>query len=499
MSVHALSAQIFQCRRSLKSTSRAALFLEAQPIRDPTEEMCHALQALPPPEPIPPSPTLPLQLSLGRCEVRKSQKPHKSAAGSGGWACKHVKVATSSSKDPGSTVLRFVQAGVCTDLPHLPRFFDAHLLPFASHPPDPTHRRVWYRLAALYALAACPEASQTLSPLQVAFGVCGGSQVVRHAAPASIAVQNAFNTLCRDKMLAAVEQQFAALLSMVVWAYGQHSHLLVQQFSGVLASLQSWVQQGNPLGQLLFALTMQRPLEEVETMDLAQPLPYAVHTFLQGAPAPTMQAFAALTALAAPLGLDAQPAMCATYSADGAAAILVASLMGVNHLPHGLLAAGTPVGTPAFQTAHANSCASCACFLMKELLALPVGDKDCWLILHGSLQKRVAHISRGSGWEQVGPAVQIAESKAVDCPFAIKAHPRSDGPLTDQATLSLPHGRLGLARTNPAEGDAAYLAAATTTQLAVREGPAAFRTLDGPSSEQLCLLWVTLHNTAVGL
>jgi hypothetical protein len=50
-------------------------------------------------------------------------------------------------------------------------------------------------------------------------------------------------------------------------------------------------------------------------MDLARPLAYADDTFLQGAPAPTMQAF---TALAAPLGLHMQPAKCAAYSTDGA-------------------------------------------------------------------------------------------------------------------------------------------------------------------------------------
>jgi hypothetical protein len=42
-------------------------------------------------------------------------------------------------------------------------------------------------------------------------------------------------------------------------------------------------------------------------MGLDRPLGYADDMFLQGAPAPTMLAFAALTAAAAPLGLQCHP------------------------------------------------------------------------------------------------------------------------------------------------------------------------------------------------
>jgi hypothetical protein len=116
---------------------------------------------------------------------------------------------------------------------------------------------------------------------------------------------------------------------------------------------------------------------------------------------------------------------------------------------------GTTIGTPAFQTTHADSCASRACLLMEELLALPLGDLDRWLILHVSLQKRVAQLPRGSRWEYVGLAVHSTESKAVACDFAISAHPSTDGPLTNQLTLPLRNVGLGLTRTGHVEGYAA--------------------------------------------
>jgi hypothetical protein len=89
-----------------------------------------------------------------------------------------------------------------------------------------------------------------------------------------------------------------------------------------------------------------------------------------------------------------------------------------------------------------------------------------------------------------------AESKAADCAFAIMAQARMDGPPTDQLTLPMRHGGLGLANTGPEEGDAAYLSAVATTQLAMRHGPAGFCPFDGPSGAQLRPQWEGLHDKA---
>jgi hypothetical protein len=139
-------------------------------------------------------------------------------------------------------------------------------------------------------------------------------------------------------------------------------------------------------------LALQGPLEQVAEMDLASPLAYADDNFLQGAPEPTMWAFHALVALAEPLGLQVQLGICAVYSVDTRAETSVANQLGVRHAPNGLLAAGTPVGTPAYQAAQADRCADRACSLMDDLHALPVADQVRWILLQGSLQWRVAHL-----------------------------------------------------------------------------------------------------------
>jgi hypothetical protein len=103
----------------------------------------------------------------------------------------HIKAATSSSEDARAVVLRFTQALVRGNLPHLPCLLDSRLLPLAK----PNSRgvrlidigEVWYRPAALCALAACPNAGRSLAPLQLAVGISGSSQIVGHALRAGMA------------------------------------------------------------------------------------------------------------------------------------------------------------------------------------------------------------------------------------------------------------------------------------------------------------------------
>ena len=66
---------------------------------------------------------------------------------------------------------------------------------------------------------------------------------------------NAFSSICRDKMLCAVEEYIPELLPFVHSVYGSSSYLSLG--NEVLLSSEG-VQQGDPMGYLLFVLTIHK-------------------------------------------------------------------------------------------------------------------------------------------------------------------------------------------------------------------------------------------------
>jgi hypothetical protein len=58
---------------------------------------------------------------------------------------------------------------------------------------------VWYRLAALCTLSACPAAGRPLSPFQISIGMKGSSQVAGYALRADIAADPRLH-LCANRL-----------------------------------------------------------------------------------------------------------------------------------------------------------------------------------------------------------------------------------------------------------------------------------------------------------
>ena len=103
-----------------------------------------------------------------------------------------------------------------------------------------------------------------LRPKQLGYGVKWGAEAAVHATSSfltSLAVghavvkldfQNAFNSIHRDKMLEAT-CDLAPEIFPFVYSYSSHSHLL---WDDRLILSAEGVQQGDPLGPLLFCLTL---------------------------------------------------------------------------------------------------------------------------------------------------------------------------------------------------------------------------------------------------
>ena len=126
---------------------------------------------------------------------------------------------------------------------------------------------VWRRLAAKCASSfAGAKLQDYLKPRQVGVGVKGGAEAaihatrlfLRHAGDGRYIMKldfsNAFNSVHRDAVLAAVRSLAPEILNFCLLAYEAPSIL---SFKGRCVSSEEGVQQGDPLGPLLFSLVLQ--------------------------------------------------------------------------------------------------------------------------------------------------------------------------------------------------------------------------------------------------
>ena len=133
-----------------------------------------------------------------------------------------------------------------------------------------TLRRLTSKLACAVAIPAC---AAGLAPRQVGVGIPGGLEGAVHAVSrfaqsldqnrilAKLDFTNAFNCLSRKTMFAQVAQSFPCLYPYVASSYSSPSWL---HYEGALISSAEGVQQGDPLGPLLFCLTVQPLLNSLK-------------------------------------------------------------------------------------------------------------------------------------------------------------------------------------------------------------------------------------------
>ena len=210
--------------------------------------------------------------------------PNSSGGGFDGLLPQHLKDLSSESAGEGGQLLRGALVGLATLIFEgrtpaaiQPYFFAANLMALRKKGGGVrpiavgcTLRRLASKCASLHILKTI---SHLLAPHQLGFGIPRGVEATVHAtriylnnisphqALLKVDFRNAFNSIRRDKMLTAVRDFIPELLPYVHSAYSSPSILL---WDDVEVNSSEGVQQGDPIGPLLFCLTIHKLISNLK-------------------------------------------------------------------------------------------------------------------------------------------------------------------------------------------------------------------------------------------
>ena len=222
-------------------------------------------------------------------------------------------------------------------------------------------------VAKCLAFGLGPQAATFLEPRQLGVKTRGGTEAIIHAVQAVLSdpllpsnskwvvqvdFRNAFNTIDRTALLKEVRQRLPGLSAFAEWCYGAKSRLLL---GGDVLSSTSGVQQGDPLGPLLFAICLLLLVRRVE--EAAPNL--VIHawflddgTFV-GSPLEVFKAFRVVQDFAPQLGLQVNMEKSTLWRSldarDADSDALLPSPLGISEIEdEGFVLLGAPVGSAAF-------------------------------------------------------------------------------------------------------------------------------------------------------
>lgn len=279
--------------------------------------------------------------------------------------------------------------------------------------------------------------------------------------------ENAFNTISRQQVLDSVRDAFPALTRWVSWCYGGPSHL---QFGQSVVQSSGGVQQGDPLGPLLFAAALQPLAVELRNSNLDMATFYLDDGILAGDLAAVSGALRHVQQRSAAMGLRLNLGKCDIVACGSVSAAelvphfpdaLLRTPDGANRLLRNFELLGAAIGEPAFVESHTATRVASA----NKLLDAIADIEDCQVALRllraCAGHTRITHSIRCTPPSSHRTALVNFDLAVRSC-FSSFSGIHLDTVQWEQAGRSLAQAGLGL-RSATRDATAAYLASVGST------------------------------------
>ena len=345
------------------------------------------------------------------------------------------------------------------------------------------------------------EARSHFYPAQLGVAVPGGVEIAIHTVRAwydrhqgcsqkvalKLDFSNAFNTVRREAVLSAVTANFPGLSRWATWCYRQPTRL---QFAEWVVESSSGVQQGDPLGPLLFAAALQPIARDLRQAGLDIAVHYLDDGFLAGDVSAVSRALHVVQTRAAAIGLQlnlAKSELIAVGQVDTGAlhchfpdALLRDAAAGSSKVRREFEFLGAAIGDEVFVRAHTADRAAKAGDLLDSLGELEDPQVALRLLRSCAGFARLLHSMRCNPPSPQTLALDMFDGMVRRC-FGDFTGLHLTASQWKQASLGFAHAGLGL-RSTSHHAPAAYLASWAGTLRSASDIDASFSVEESKAS-----------------